>query len=305
MNLQDRLTSLRLLVVTGKGGTGKSVMTAALGRILAANGRRTLILEVDPRENLHQLCGIPPSGGEIVPVERHLWLQNLKPASVADWVVEKQVKIGPLVKRIRASPVYRRFVEGAPGLTEIAIIGHALRVVRGDVARAPSIDTVVLDAPATGHGIFLLTAAGLFVEAIADGPFAELAREAAAFVGDPGRTGLAIVTMAEEMPVQEALELRAALVEKLGRSPELLVVNALYPEVEGSNTGDDVLLSLWRDRWHVNEKELERLAKHWPGPRLELPLLPIDEGPELVAALADRLAASLLELDPDAEDGAP
>lgn len=300
MNLHDRLTSLRLLVVTGKGGTGKSAMTAALGRVLASRGRRTLILEVDPRENLHHLCGVPPSGGEIVEVAPRLWLQNLKPESVADWVVEKQVKVKVVVRRVLASPVYHRFVEGAPGLTEIAIVGHALRLARGDASAAPPIETVILDAPATGHGVYLLTAARLFVEAIGEGPFAELAREVADFVDDREKTGLVVVTQAEEMPVQEALELRAALHERLGRSPELLVTNALYPPLpeKSDDDGDDgELLSLWRHRRRVNEKELERLAGHWQGPRVELPLLPIDEGPELIDALTERLDLALATLE--------
>lgn len=289
--LVDRLSTLRLVVVTGKGGTGKSVTATALARILAGRGRRTLLLEVDPRENLHHLCGVPPSGGEIVEVARDLWLQNLKPAAVVDWVVEKQVKIGVVVRRILKSPVYQRFVEGAPGLTEIAILGHALRVVRGEIAEAPAIHTVVLDAPSTGHGLFLLTAPRLFVETIGEGPFAELASQVAGFVNDPGETGLVIVTLAEEMPVQEALELRAALADKLGRRPELLVTNGLYPPVD--DAGGDALTELWRNRRRVNDKELQRLAERWQGPRVELPLLPVDEGAGLVAALTELLAGAL------------
>ncbi|HEX9732274.1 MAG TPA: ArsA family ATPase [Thermoanaerobaculia bacterium] len=303
MKLDDRLGALRLLVVTGKGGTGKSVTATALGRILAARGRRTLLLEVDPRENLHHLCGVPPSGGEIVAVAPGLWLQNLKPEAVADWVVEKQIKVGVVARRILKSPVYHRFVEGAPGLTEIAILGHALRVVRGQLARAPAIDTVILDAPATGHGVFLLTAPRLFVDAIGEGPFAELARQVADFVSDPAKTGLAVVTLAEEMPVQEALELRAALAGKLGREPELLVANGLYPPAPDAGgdqpQGGDALTRLWHDRRRVNDKELARLAERWRGPRIELPLLPVDAGPELVAALAELLAGEL-----NAEDAA-
>jgi len=167
MNLQARLSRLRLIVVTGKGGTGKSVMTAALGRVLARSGRRTLLLEVDPRENLHHLCGAAPSGGEITEVASGLWLQNLKPETVADWVVEKQVKIGMLVKRILASPIYHRFVEGAPGLTEIAVLGPALRLVRGQASGQPAIATVILDATAPCHRVYLLTAPRLFVSASA------------------------------------------------------------------------------------------------------------------------------------------
>lgn len=298
MSLRDRLAGRKLLVVTGKGGTGKSVMTAALGRVLAAGGRRTLILEVDPRENLHHLCGVPPSDGEITEVGPNLWLQNLKPATVADWVVREKVKIGPVVKRLLASPVYQRFVDGAPGLKEIAILGHVLRWTGGDlpgvppVETLPLIDTVVLDAPATGHGVYLLTAASLYVEAIGEGPFAELAHQVARFVEDPELTGLVIVTLAEEMPVQESLELRLALREKLARVPDLLVTNALYPSF-GEEAVADPLVALWRDRRLVNEKELRRLATHWDGPRLELPLLPIDEGPALLDALTRLLDAGL------------
>lgn len=303
VSVRERLAGLRLLVVTGKGGTGKSVVTAALGRVLADGGRRTLLLEVDPRENLHHLCDVPPSDGEIVRVAANLWIQNLKPATVADWVVERRVKVGLLVKRILASPIYQRFVEGAPGLGEIAVLGHALRLVRDGSEAGPGVETVILDAPATGHGVFLLTAPGLFVEAIGEGPFADLAREVASFVDDPASTGLAVVTLAEDMPVQEALELRAALLEKVGRHPELLVVNALYPPFEpdaGDGATADSVTSLWRDRRRVNEKELARLAERWEGPKAELPMLAIDGGPELVRRLADLLATATAETEEEA-----
>ncbi len=300
MSFEDRLIRRQLIVVMGKGGVGKSVMTAVLGQLLAARGRRTLILEVDPRENLHQLLDIPPSGGEIVKVGDNLQLQNLKPRDVVDWIVERQVKIGFLVRRVRKSPIYHRFVEGAPGLTQMAILGHATRLVRGDLA-APAIDTVVLDAPATGHSIYLLTAARLVSEAIGEGPVAYLANQVAEFVAEPEKAGLVMVTQAEEMPVDEALELRQALDQELGRAPDLLVTNGVYPPppptptVAGSD-GDGELASLWRRRRRVNEVELERLAEAWPGPQIELPLLPIDQGPELVGELRRRFEAALAEL---------
>ncbi len=299
MLFEDRLIRRRLILVMGKGGVGKSVMTAVVGQMLASRGRRALILEVDPRENLHQLLDIPPSGGEIAAVAENLHLQNLKPSQVVDWIVERQVKIGFLVRRVRRSPIYHRFVEGAPGLTQIAILGHALRLARGDFPAAPALDTVVLDAPATGHGIYLLTAARLLSEAIGEGPVAGLAREVADFVADPGKAGLVVVTHAEEMPVEEAVELRQALGREFGREPELLVVNAVYPappEPAASETDPDPLRSLWRRRRRVNEIELARLAEAWPGPRVELPLLPIDQGPELVAELRRRFEAALAGL---------
>jgi anion-transporting ArsA/GET3 family ATPase len=288
MGLAGALNRRELIVVTGKGGVGKSVLTGVLGRHLAAQGRRTLLLEVDRRENLHQVLGVPPSAGEIVsvPDARGLYLQNLKPAQVADWVVQKKVKIRPLVDRILKSGVYQRFVEGAPGLTELAILGHTLRLVRGDLSRAPKVDTVVLDAPATGHGVYLLDAPRLVAEAIGEGPFAELAGEVVEFVAAPGHCSVVVVTLAEEMPVQEALEFRGRLKERLGMEPELLVVNGLYPALpDGIEAGDDGLTSLWLRRRHINEEGLTRLHEHWPGPLVELPLLPLDNGTRLAREL--------------------
>ena len=281
----------KLILVTGKGGVGKSAASAAIAAENAARGRRTLALEVDPRENLHQLFDVPPSGGEIVEVEKRLYLQNLKPRDVVDWVVRKQVKIELVVQRVLGSPVYHRFVEGAPGLKELAILGHALRLVRGDNPAAPKIDTVVLDAPATGHGLFLLTAPRLYAETIGHGPFADLAREVANFVADPVACGVVVVTLAEEMPVQEALELRQGLREKTGADPDLLIVNGLYPPVPpgavaGPDPATEAMLELWRRRREVNERELAHLDEAWEGPKVELPLLPVDRGPLLLRSLS-------------------
>ncbi len=301
MSPRDRLLERRLIVVTGKGGVGKSAMASVLGRSLARRGRRTLLLEVDPRENLHQQLGVPPSGGEVVEVEDRLYLQNLKPRRVADWVVEKQVRIKMLVRRVLKSPIYHRFVEGAPGLTEIAILGHALRIVRGELSGlrksgAPEIDVVVLDAPATGHGVYLLTAPKLFADAIGEGPFARLAREVADFVADRRACGLVVVTLAEEMPVQEALELRRALAERFGREPELLIANGLYPAPPADDV-DDRMGELWRRRHRLNLRELAHLERSWQGPRIELPLLPIDGGAGLISALGERFEAELERLE--------
>ena len=190
-----------------------------------------LVLEIDPRENLHQMLGLPPSGGDLADAGGGLYLQNLKPRDVLDRVVAERLKIEALTRRVLASPVYQQFSEGAPGLKEVAILGHALRLVRGidPVARAEPFDTVVLDAPATGHGVSLLAAPKLLSEVIEEGPFGHMGGELAEWVGDEERTGVVVVTTPEEMPVQEALELAARLDEQLARRPDLLVVNHLYP----------------------------------------------------------------------------
>jgi anion-transporting ArsA/GET3 family ATPase len=288
MTLGDRLARHQLVVVTGKGGVGKTTIAAALGRILAARGRGVLLLEVDPRENLHHMLGVPPSGGEIVAAGARLRLQNVRPMGVVEELVRERLKVGLLVRHVLESPVFQHFVEGGPGLKELAVLLHAQRLVRHGGRDA--VDVVVLDAPATGHGVSLLAAPALVSEAIPHGPVGHLAQELAAFVGDSRRCGVVVVTSAEEMPVQEALELVALVSGRLARAPEAVVVNGLYPALPPAlaTAGSDAL-GVWRDRRAANERELARLAAVWSGPSIELPLLPLERGPDIVAALVERL----------------
>ena len=298
--LLHQLQSRRFLVVTGKGGVGKSAIAAALARTLAAAGRRVLLVEIDPRESLHQLFGVAPSGGDVVPFGHGLWLQNLKPRQALDELMREQLGSGLLFRRLTSSAGYHHLAEGAPGLKELAILHYAaIRVEhRGEDGFGP-FHTVILDAPATGHGVTLLAAPLVVAEVIREGPVGRKAAELAEFVRDRQRLGLVVVTLAEEMPVQESLELREQLQEKLGREPEMLVVNGLYPplpaEPETAPAAAQEALAAWHQRRAVNERELGRLHEHWPGSIAELPLLPLDRGPELVNELRQRLESCLEE----------
>jgi len=289
----SRLEQLQLIVVTGKGGVGKSTVSAALGTLLANRGRRVLLVEVDPRENLHLLLDIPPSGGEIVEAASNLWVQHLEPRRLLDDLVTEKLKVGALVRKVLSSPVHLHFTEGAPGLKQTAVFGRALRLVEGHgpkILRKP--DVVVLDAPASGHGIAWMVAPQLVSEVISSGPIGNMAVEIAAFLEDPGRFGSVVVTTAEEMPVQESLELIEAMRERLDREPELVVVNALYPPLSARAGRDDATL-LWARRRAVNDKEVARLSEHWDGPTAEIPLMAIDAGPSLIGVVGEHLARNL------------
>jgi anion-transporting ArsA/GET3 family ATPase len=290
----EQLSRRELLVVTGKGGVGKSAAAAALGRLLVDLGRRVLLLEVDPRESLHHWLDVPPSGGEIVAVGPGLFLQHLEPRREMDDLVREHLRLGPLVRRVLASPVYSHFADGAPGLKELAVLGHALRLVRGPHIRgAPEVDAVVLDAPASGHGVSLLTAPALAAGVIREGPFGRMAARLAGLVADSRRCGIVAVTLAEEMPAQEALELQQTLFERVGRPADLLLVNGLYPPLPaGAESNGAAWVDLWRTRRSVNERELARLRAAWRGPVVELPLLPFDRGSALIAALREHLGAA-------------
>jgi Mrp family chromosome partitioning ATPase len=293
--LLDRLAGCRLVAVTGKGGVGKTTIAATLARLLSARGRKVLLVEVDPRENLHYLLDVPPSGGAAIKVDTRLWLENVQPVRVLEDLVRQKVAVAALARKIVGTEVFRHFAEGAPGMKEMAVLGHAMQVVEGDAK--PKVDVVVLDAPATGHGMSLLWAPLLVSEVLGKGPLGRLAGEVADMVRDPEQVAVVIGTTAEEMPVQEALELIAGLRERLGRPPELLVVNGLYPPFPQSASraaaGTKAALALWRQRREVNERELERLDSAWHGTRVDLPLLPMERGPALVTALGNLLVRAL------------
>jgi len=294
VNLLGRLEQLQLVVVTGKGGVGKSVVTAALGRLLAARGRKVLLFEVDPRENLHQLLDTQPSGGEIINASPRLYLQHIEPRELIDDLVREKLKIKLLVNRVLASPVHRHFTEGAPGLKESAVFGRALRMIEGHgppALRRP--DIVILDAPATGHGVSWLTAPQLVADVVQSGPIGHMAKLISEFLADRGRCGIVVVTTAEEMPVEESLELIDALDTRFGREPEAVIANALYPEVQEDEESDDPATRLWHDRRAINVAELERLDGAWAGPLAEIPLLPMDPGPALVGAVARQIETQL------------
>lgn len=297
MGIADRLDSLQLLVVTGKGGVGKSTVSAALGAHLANRGRTVLLIEVDPRESLHYLLDTPPSGGEIMEAASHLYLQHLDPRELLDDLVRERLKVGALVRKVLQSPVHRHFTEGCPGLKETAVFGRALRLVEGHgPRRLRRPDVVILDAPASGHGVAWMAAPRLVAEVISSGPVGHMAAEITAFLGDHNRFGALVVTTAEEMPVQESLELIDAMQTRLQNRPELVVANSLYPPYPRRKARDDIATRLWSHRRAVNENELARLRESWDGPIVEVPLEPVDAGPVLVGLVGSHLASSLGEM---------
>jgi len=226
----DDLLSRRLVVLTGKGGVGKSVVGAALAVAAQERGKRVLLVEVAAPVEAARLLGGPPSQGRETEALPGLFTVNLDPAAVMDEYVRHVVRLEMLVRRILDSPIYRRFFAAAPGLKELMVLGKimVLEEARERLSKKPRWDLVVVDAPATGHGLAFLKVPLAASAAVPVGPIGHNARRVLAMLRDSGRTALVVVAIPEEMAVVEAVQFHRLAAEEIGMEPAALVLNGCH-----------------------------------------------------------------------------
>ena len=226
----DDLLSRRLVVLTGKGGVGKSVVGAALAVAAQERGKRVLLVEVAAPVEAARLLGGPPSQGRETEALPGLFTVNLDPAAVMGEYVRHVVRLEMLVRRILDSPIYRRFFAAAPGLKELMVLGKimVLEEARERLSKKPRWDLVVVDAPATGHGLAFLKVPLAASAAVPVGPIGHNARRVLAMLRDPGRTALVVVAIPEEMAVVEAVQFHRLAAEEIGMEPAALVLNGCH-----------------------------------------------------------------------------
>ena len=316
--LLDTLVARRLVVLTGKGGVGKSVVGAALALAARARGKRVLLVEVAAPLEASRRFGGPPSRGREVEVAPGLLTVNLDPQSVMDEYVRRVVKLDMVSRRILDNTVYRRFFAAAPGLKELMVLGKimVLEEARQRLSRAPLYDLLVVDAPATGHGLAYLNVPLAASRAIPVGPIGHNARRILQLLRDPRRTALVVVAAPEEMAVVEAVELDRAARGEVQIEPQAVVLNGCH-ERRFSDAEEAELLRLARagatgelepgvplqaalraGRRQVRRRKLtrfyrERLSRALDAPLVSLPFLFRESlGMPELRVLADALEAA-------------
>ena len=208
------LVDRRLVVVTGKGGTGKSTLSAAIALSAARLGKKTLVCEVVARERVSELFGRPPSGTQIRELVPNLYSVHVRPREAMREYALMILRYETLYRLAFENAAARYFLSAAPSLAEIVMLGkvwwHAAQERERGHLRW---DLVVLDAPATGHGLTFLNVPEVFLRLVAEGPLARDMRAMQSLLRDPQRCAICIVTLPEEMPANEATELDRALRE--------------------------------------------------------------------------------------------
>lgn len=222
------LLERKLIVVTGKGGVGKSTIAAALGILAARGGRRTILVEVGGQRQLPRLLGHgqpPPIGGE-VEVADGLWTVTADPErALTDWLAGAAGRLPARFLTSRTS--FQYFAAAAPGAGELLNMIKVADLARRS-GRRGGYDLVILDAPATGHALAMLASPQTFTTIVRGGPMAAKAHEVQALLDDPQRSGYLAVCQSNELAVSETLELAQSLPAKIGRQLETVAVNCAY-----------------------------------------------------------------------------
>ncbi len=303
----------RLILVVGKGGVGRSTIAAAIADRCARAGRRTLLFETNANDRFGNYFDKPTVGTEISQLAQNLFAVNATPASALEEYGLMILRWKSVYEMVFENRVTKAFLRAIPGLDDYALLGkawfHTTETQRGRQLW----DTVVFDMPASGHASSMLRVPWVISDTVPEGPLTRDARTVKELLTDPARTAAVLVTLAEEMPVNEAVELEDKLTA-LGIVPQHVVANQVFPEHFPVGSPIDRVLdtllavspetqplegvtthaSLSRDRHTLNARYLDELRKRAKAPLVELPML-FTQRLEMqhIQALGQRLVSAL------------
>ena len=309
MDLFDR----RVIIVVGKGGVGKTTVTAALGLAAARRGKEILLAEAGGGDAIGPLFGAGSLTEHPAPISPGIRGARIDPKAELTAYVHRHAGGGFVANRITGARLFDHLADATPGVREVMTLGRIWRWERDRRPDGtPEYDLIVVDGPATGHGLSLLRQPQALVEMLRVGPLVDQIREVQALLQDPDRTALLPVTLPEELPVNETVELVRRSAAELKMPSERVVVNAVYPDRfsgrdekavdELTNGGADRVPESLRPaldaartqirRRAIQQRQIERLTEQLALPAIRVPFQFVEELTlDTVAEIAGTLAA--------------
>ncbi|HVE76302.1 MAG TPA: ArsA family ATPase [Actinomycetota bacterium] len=236
----DAVLNRRLLIISGKGGVGKTTVTGALGILAARHDLRVLLVEFDGRDSLSNLFEIGRLGPEPVQLRYNLQAINVSPEEALKEYFEVQLHMKRIARPLITSQLVDAVTSSAPGLRDILMLGKIWYMA----THQQDLDLIVLDAPATGHAVSMLRSPEGFLRAVPVGPLATHTRQILTWLQNPEYVAVNIVGLAEDLPVNETIETVGALEEQLGFNVEHVFLNMIYPPVGQDETLDKAAVGL-------------------------------------------------------------
>jgi anion-transporting ArsA/GET3 family ATPase len=302
------LLDKRLVFVTGKGGVGKSTLSIALGLAAASRGKRTIVCEVGGQETASRVFRRAEIGFHEVAVADNLWAISIDPDQSLREYLLLQLKVRAMRDMLVRSRVFNYLTAATPGLKELVTIGKIWELAQPNrkLKKADEYDLVIVDAPATGHGIGFLQTPRTFAAIARVGPIHSQAQQLDRLITDQEHTGVAIVALPEEMPVNESAALEHDLRTEVGVAVDRVYMNGLYPERFSSEEAERLAGMAVEENGSLRAAARAALSEHHRARsqraqlarlrrRVEAPVktLPFLFEPELGAEAARRLAGRL------------
>jgi anion-transporting ArsA/GET3 family ATPase len=230
--LVDDFLAPKILIVAGKGGVGKTTVAGALALVAARRLRRVCVAEVDRKGSLARLFGAGPLEYEPSEMLPGIWGLNIEPEKALEEYLESQYRMRRVSRVFTHSHFLDYITTAAPGLRDILILGKVWYLEQGRSARGrvPSFATIVFDTPATGHMRPLLAAPAGLSDAVKVGPIRRQSDWLGEMLRDPRRARVHLVTLPEEMPVEETLETSQDLAGRLRLQVGHTFANGVYED---------------------------------------------------------------------------
>jgi anion-transporting ArsA/GET3 family ATPase len=290
MEVAEFCSTSRVIIVAGKGGVGKTTVTAALAVTAARAGRSVLVVEVEGKSGLPAMFGTPVLGYDEIDLDPNVRARFLTPdAALVDYLVTHGMK--RISKRLASSGALDVVATAVPGMKDILVLGKVK-----SIEEARTADLVIVDAPAAGHAVtFLLSARGL-LDAVRVGPIRKQAQDVVSLLSDPARCQVMLVTLAEETPVSEVVDTAFAIEDRAGVAlgpvivngcftPMPIPVNATTAAVQDDARATDRFVSereaedlaraaaFLEERHALQQEQIARLRERLPLPQIELPFV--------------------------------
>jgi anion-transporting ArsA/GET3 family ATPase len=232
-SLVDELLDKRVLILTGKGGVGKSTTSAALALIAANRGKRVLVIEVDAKGNVPDFFDTHRVGFKYRRLHKNVYGLSMQPKDSMQEYLSLMLRVPGF--SLRPLQGFMEYTSNAiPGLKEILVTGKIYYEEKAEDDGVRRWDLIVVDGAPTGHVVSQLGAARHLAELVRTGPVHDQALRVADLLSDPARTALVLVTIVEEMPVNETIDLAKRFEDETDIHPVALIVNQLQPDLVGS-----------------------------------------------------------------------